>query len=271
MRWTRTFLPTLRNDPADVENPGHRWMIRAGLGRPAPGGEWNHFPLGFRVLKNINRIVRGEMNSLDAVEVQIPDSGKIFSVIGNDLQSWRQFPLVVHQAGRAWSFDLNDRERNKTGQKIYDAYIRIFARTALEIRTVESVSGEELHLLSPSGGDVVLTCSGCNYAATRDKAECRKPGNPRSPLETTELFPIKEVSTPGKTTVEEVSTFLKVLPADILKTLILRTEKGFLAGIVRGDHELNLAKLYQRKRFFPIAVWVLRSGYESILLIISHH
>ena len=243
MRWTRTFLPTLRNAPAGIESAGHRWMIRAGLGRPAPGDEWNLFPLGVRVRENILRIVRGEWDSLAAVEIRVPDPLAAVPLVGNDLQSWRQFPLLLRQAGEAWSFDLDERERKRSFEKIRVAFLRIFAHTGLEFRAVESVPGEEFHFLSPTGGDSVLACPGCGYAATREKAECPVSTSGGGRLETTELPPTMEVATPGKTTVEEVATFLKVNPREIVKTLIFRTEKGFLGGIVRGDHELNPAKL----------------------------
>jgi prolyl-tRNA synthetase len=66
------FLRTLRDDPADAEVPSHRLLVRAGyIRRVAPGGfAW--LPLGYRVLRNIERIVREEMDAMGGQEVHFP-------------------------------------------------------------------------------------------------------------------------------------------------------------------------------------------------------
>jgi prolyl-tRNA synthetase len=66
------FLRTLRDDPADAEVPSHRLLVRAGyIRRVAPGGfAW--LPLGYRVLRNIERVVREEMDAMGAQEVHFP-------------------------------------------------------------------------------------------------------------------------------------------------------------------------------------------------------
>jgi prolyl-tRNA synthetase len=66
------FLRTLRDDPADAEVPSHRLLVRAGyIRRAAPGGfAW--LPLGYRVLRNIERVVREEMDAMGAQEVHFP-------------------------------------------------------------------------------------------------------------------------------------------------------------------------------------------------------
>src|SRR3712207_768305 len=66
------FLRTLRDDPADAEVPSHRLLVRAGyIRRAAPGG-FSWLPLGFRVFRNIERIVREEMDAMGAQEVHFP-------------------------------------------------------------------------------------------------------------------------------------------------------------------------------------------------------
>jgi prolyl-tRNA synthetase len=66
------FLRTLREDPADAEVPSHRWLVRAGYIRRAAPGIYTWLPLGYRVLRNVERIVREEMDAMGAQEVHFP-------------------------------------------------------------------------------------------------------------------------------------------------------------------------------------------------------
>src|SRR5688500_10667932 len=66
------FLRTLRDDPADAEVPSHRLLARGGyIRRAAPGG-FTWLPLGFRVFRNVERVVREEMDAMGAQEVHFP-------------------------------------------------------------------------------------------------------------------------------------------------------------------------------------------------------
>ncbi|HEX6356966.1 proline--tRNA ligase [Actinophytocola sp.] len=71
-RMSSLFLRTLREDPADAEVPSHKLLLRAGyVRRVAPGG-FSWLPLGLRVLRNIERVVREEMDAMGAQEIQFP-------------------------------------------------------------------------------------------------------------------------------------------------------------------------------------------------------
>src|SRR5438093_4821245 len=72
MRWSQTFIPTLKETPADAEIISHQLLIRAGLVRKLAGGLYTFLPLGVRVLKKIENIVREEMNRAGAIEVLMP-------------------------------------------------------------------------------------------------------------------------------------------------------------------------------------------------------
>src|SRR5436309_1435772 len=66
------FLRTLRDDPADAEVPSHRLLVRAGyIRRAAPGG-FTWLPLGYRVFRNVERVIREEMDAMGAQEVHFP-------------------------------------------------------------------------------------------------------------------------------------------------------------------------------------------------------
>src|SRR6187402_857931 len=66
------FVRTLREDPADAEVPSHRWLVRAGYIRRAGPGIYSWLPLGYRVLRNVERIVREEMDAAGGQEVHFP-------------------------------------------------------------------------------------------------------------------------------------------------------------------------------------------------------
>ncbi|HVW41893.1 MAG TPA: proline--tRNA ligase [Amycolatopsis sp.] len=71
-RMSSLFLRTLREDPADAEVPSHRLLVRAGyVRRVAPGG-YSWLPLGLKVLRNIEAVVREEMDAMGAQEIQFP-------------------------------------------------------------------------------------------------------------------------------------------------------------------------------------------------------
>ena len=71
-RLSTLFLRTLREDPADAEVPSHRLLVRAGYIRRAAPGIYSWLPLGYRVLRNIERIVREEMDAIGSQEVHFP-------------------------------------------------------------------------------------------------------------------------------------------------------------------------------------------------------
>ncbi len=66
------FVRTLREDPVDAEVPSHRWLVRAGYIRRAAPGIYSWLPLGYQVLRNVEQIVREEMNAIGAQEVHFP-------------------------------------------------------------------------------------------------------------------------------------------------------------------------------------------------------
>jgi len=310
MRWTRTFIPTLREAPSDAESPSHKLMVRAGLIRQLSAGSYSYLPLGFRALRKAEAIVREEMDRAGAVELLMPslhppelwkETGRleafgdslmklvdrkgathvlgptheevITHLVRNEVKSYKQLPLTLYQIqGKfrdearprhgiirtrefvmkdAYSFDVDEKGMGKSYQSMYDAYNRIYSRAELKFMPVEADTGlmggdvsHEFMAVSEFGEDSVVTCGSCKYAANKEKAEC--PAPPRSGFsagDTQELIPATEVSTPGAHTIEQVAALLKVPPRHLVKTIVYRTNAGFIAALVRGDHEVNEAKL----------------------------
>jgi prolyl-tRNA synthetase len=72
MFWSKIFIPTLKDSPQDAEVISHQLMLRAGLIRKVASGIYTWLPLGLMVLRNIENIVREEMNASGAQEVLMP-------------------------------------------------------------------------------------------------------------------------------------------------------------------------------------------------------
>ena len=129
---------------------------------------------------------------------------------------------------------------------MYDAYCRIFDRCDLDYIVVEADSGamggdvsHEFMVPSSVGEDVLIRCLKCGYSANRERAEFAPiPKENHVTLQT-----VKEVLTPNKHTIQEVSTFLKVSSSKMVKTMIYISNGEPIAVLLRGDHEVNETKL----------------------------
>ena len=186
-----------------------------------------------------------------------------------EIRSYRQMPLILYQIQTkfrdeirprfgvmrarefimkdAYTFDVDEQGLDVGYQKMVDAYIRIFTRCGLEFRAVEAESGliggsysHEFMVLAETGEETIVSCTRCSYAANVEKADFRRSETETEPQA---LKPLQKVLTPEKRTVEEVIQFLKVPSKDLVKTLIFETEKGSMAALVRGDHEISEKKL----------------------------
>ena len=72
MRWTQTFIPTLKEVPSDAEVPSHQLMLRSGLIRQLMAGAYSYLPLGWRIVRKVSQIVREEMDRAGAIEMFMP-------------------------------------------------------------------------------------------------------------------------------------------------------------------------------------------------------
>ncbi len=192
----------------------------------------------------------------------------ITDLVRREIRSYKDLPLNLYQIqtkfrdeirprfglmrGRefvmkdAYSFDATEEGAEESYRVMKEAYTRIFARCGLRFAVVEADTGpiggsfsHEFMVLADTGEDVIVACNSCDYAANLEKAETRSVAAPKSwkPSVTT------SVSTPGMTTVEEVAEFLGVRSQDIIKTLLFVTEKGPVAVLTRGDHDVNEIKV----------------------------
>ena len=324
MRFSKMFLPTLKEAPSDTEIVSHRLMTRAGMIRRVAAGIYNYLPIGLRVIRKVENIVREEMNRAGAQEVVMPmvipselwqESGRwdiygkellrikdrherdfclgptheevITDMVKKEVRSYRELPLNLYQIqakfrdeirprfglmrGRefimkdAYSFHATEEDAEKEYQNMYNTYCRIFERCGLKFRAVEAETGaiggrfsHEFMVLADTGEDSIASCNKCSYAANVEKAEIKGQGSRVKGQG--EEKPLEKVSTPGMKTVEEVSGFLKTTPQKLIKTLIYNSDKGVFAVLVRGDYELNEAKL---KRLID-AEWLNLADEETV-------
>jgi prolyl-tRNA synthetase len=72
VRWSKTFIPTMKENPSDAEIPSHQLMLRAGLIRQLMAGAYTYLPLGWRAVRKAEAIVREEMDRAGAIELFMP-------------------------------------------------------------------------------------------------------------------------------------------------------------------------------------------------------
>jgi len=308
MKYSQFFAPTLRDDPADAEVVSHKLLLRAGYIRRVTSGVYDFLPLGLRVLRRIEQVVREEMNRAGAQELLMPmvqpgelweKSGRmekygpellrfkdrhdhesclgptheevICDLVARELRSYKQLPMNLYQIqskfrdeirprfglmrGRefvmkdAYSFHAEEECLNREYDNMFATYQRIFTRLGLKFRPVEADTGSiggnrshEFHVLADSGEDLIAHCSGCDYAANVEKSVSVR----SAPAGVAAVF--AEVSTPKVTSAEDVSDFLKVDIAQLVKTLVYSIQGGpsdgqVVAVCVRGDDQLQEIKL----------------------------
>ncbi|TGK00946.1 proline--tRNA ligase [Leptospira semungkisensis] len=305
MRASKYLVPTEKENPADAQVASHRLMIRAGLVRRSGSGFYFYLPLGLKVLKKVENIVREEMDATGALEFELPiltpaefweTSGR-WNVMGAEmfrvkdrhdqwyslgptheesfsylvkplLKSYKDLPINVYQIHTkfrdeirprfgvirsrefimkdAYSFHLDEASLDATYQEMRGAYRKIFQRCGLKTIPVQADSGsmggsasEEFMVVSPIGEETLLLCGNCGYNSNSEKTPfiLSSSYSPQGPKEK------KEVPTPNKKSIQEVSELLGVRPEDTIKAVAVKNEKESLIIFLRGDLELNEHKL----------------------------
>lgn len=304
MRLSQLYAPTLKEDPAEAEIVSHRLLLRAGMMRKIAAGIYTWLPLGLRVLRKVERIIREEMDGVGAQEVLMPAlqpaelwrrSGRweqygpemmrltdragrdmglgptheelVTDLVSGELRSYKQLPTTFYQMQPkfrdeirprfglmrareflmkdAYSFCADDAQVDASYNDMSRAYSRIVERCGLEYKVVEAESGliggdvnQEFMVIAETGEEGIAFCRNCDYAANLDLAARGLAGERGS-----ECPPMAKVHTPGKRSIDEVSGFLDVEPAALVKTLIYATGEGIVAVLIPGDREAAPSKI----------------------------
>jgi len=303
MKQSQFFAPTLKQ--VKSENPGHAYLLRGGFIRQLAAGVYSYLPLGWRVLRKIETIIREEMDAAGALEVVMPvlhpqelwaESGRdkldilfrlhdrketpfvlgptheevVTDIVRSSISSYKQLPVNLYQVqtkfrdeerprggllrGRefvmkdAYSFDRDIAGLDASFDKMVTAYQNIFTRCQLDAKMIEAYGGgiggfdtREFAVPAPSGEDVMLYCETDGYAANLETAT--------SVIDAVEnrddiSDQLEEFATPGITTIEDLEHFEGGAPAvHQIKTLVYVADGETVIALLRGDHQLNEAKL----------------------------
>lgn len=194
----------------------------------------------------------------------------ITDLVRRELKSYKQLPVNFYQVQTkfrdeirprfgvmrsrefimkdGYSFHIDQASLVETYEVMYDTYIRIFDRLGLDYRPVIADNGaiggtgsHEFHVLADSGEDDIAFSDSSSYAANVEMAEAVAPEGPAAPSEEMHL-----VDTPKAKTIDQLVTEFNLPIEKTVKTLIVKAseecEAGFVALLVRGDHQLNELK-----------------------------
>jgi len=300
---------TLRQPPAEAELASHRLLVRAGFVRPLAAGIYSYLPLGWRVIRKIERIMREEMDRIDGQEIHMPvlnpaelwkETGRydeigpelirfkdragreyvlamtheevVTDLARRELRSYRQLPYMVYQIQTkvrdearprgglirmreflmkdGYSFHADPADLDAYYPQVYQAYVNIFQRCGLEAIGVEADPGmmggtgsHEFIMLSESGEDSIAICHQCGYAANVEAAVASKDPTVGAAVPPAGKGPIEAVSTPGVKTIQQLTEFFELPAESFLKTVLYVACGQLVAAVIRGDLEINEAKL----------------------------
>jgi len=304
VRISKLFSKTLREVPTEAETVSHQLLLRAGMISQVAAGVYSYLPLGWRVFRKIEDIIRDEMDKAGGQELRMPalqplelwqESGRdlafgkglftlsdrrdrklalgptheevITQMVSHNVQSYRDLPLLLYHIQTKfrdeprprgglmrvreftmkdlYSFDTDEAGLDQSYNKMLQAYHNIYTRCGLPTLVVEADSGaiggkdsHEFMVIAESGEDEIIYCSSCQYTANVVKAQSIKEKLPEEmPL------PLEEVNTPGITTIEGLSNFLKVPQNHTLKVVFYVADGEFVIAVIRGDIEINEVKL----------------------------
>jgi prolyl-tRNA synthetase len=302
--------------PAEATLDSHAFLLRGAYARQVANGIYSLLLPGLRVVKNIEQIIREEMNRVGGQEVLMPvvlprelweESGRYQGVgaelvrfkdrTGHDMLlamtheegvvhlsryeagSYKQYPFMLYQFQTkfrdeprsrgglirvreftmkdAYSFHTSPEDLDQYYRKCDQAYRRIFARAGLpEVAVVQSDSGmmggkiaHEYMLLTPSGEDSIIACGQCGFIANAEVAA----GKITAFAEAARA--LEKVHTPGKKTISEVSALLQVPARQTAKAVFYEKDGDGMPvlALIRGDREINEAKLAKIMRAAPVA------------------
>lgn len=305
MKLKSSYFYTLRENAKDEESISGNLLTRSGMIKKTSSGVYMYLPLGYKVMKNIEKIIREEMENVNAGELLMPALineevyvlSKRRDAFGSDMfslkdrfdkpyvlaptheelftiaaqakvKSYKDLPFSIYQIQDkfrdeprsryglirvreflmkdAYSFDKDEKGLNDSYNNMYNAYKKIFTRLGINYKIVKSDTGamggllsEEFQAITPIGEDKLVICDSCGYAANSDVAKCTL-----LTKKSDDDIKIRElVKTPDAGTIDEVSKFLDEDPSMFVKTLIYKADDKFYAALVKGDMEVNEAKL----------------------------
>ncbi|MDR2708735.1 MAG: proline--tRNA ligase [Elusimicrobiota bacterium] len=190
----------------------------------------------------------------------------ITNLARRDLHSYKQLPAIFHQFTQkfrdeirprfgimrsreflmsdAYSFHTDEADLDKCYEIVFDAYKKICARCGLIFRPVEAQTGaiggsysHEFMVLAKTGEEEIAWCE-CGYGANVEKASALVLENAQE-----KELALEKVPTPNVKTIDEVAAFFKVDAAKAVKSMIYLADQKPVLVLIRGDRQINEAKL----------------------------
>jgi len=216
MHWSKLFIPTLR----PTLHNDHPLLERAGYIRSLPGGIHSHLFLAQRSLLKIAKIVREEMDSIGAQEFHLPavtirPEQAMVSIARGLLQSYKQLPQIWFTTEGSCSFDRDATGQHASYENHRAAYSRILDRCGLEY--------------SLAGGSEAQA-----FVLRGAHAEIHDPEGDLTP---------EEFHTPNVKTIGDLARFTGLPETSQIKSLVMVADDEPVLVLLRGDHQLNEAKL----------------------------
>jgi len=144
----------------------------------------------------------------------------------------------------AYSFHRSACDLNNFFPRMFTAFKRIFERCGVDVFVAEAgvgyIGGEKAYeflMEADFGDDIIVRCDNCGYQANREVAVGIKDHPLATPL------PMAQVKTPDCTTIEKLSAFLDLPKSRLTKSIVYKTQNGFVMAVIRGDYEVNKEKL----------------------------
>ena len=303
LKVSQLFVQTLREAPSDAVLPSHTLLMRGGYIKPISAGIFSLYPLGKRVIRKIEAIIREEMEKIEGQEVELPlvqsadlwkNTGR-YEAIGSELlrfqdrtghdmvlamtheeavtdlaaatlKSYKQLPFMLFQIQSkyrdearargglirvkeftmkdAYSFHKDEADLDQYYDRAHQAYLNIFRRVGIEPVVVQSDTGimggkvaHEFMLETENGEDYLTICRSCGFQANAEIAPFKRSENKADLLE------LEKVATPGRESIEDVSSFLEVEQTQTAKMVFFESEGQLIAVMTQGHLELSEIKV----------------------------
>ncbi len=224
-RWSKLFIPTLREDPAEARNAAHRLLVRAAYMR-----RQDYLYLGRRALRKIAALFRQELEAAGAQEMLWSSPAGAWAIAA-EIRSYRQLPQIWYRLGggtlECWSF----------GEA--EASCRGAVRRAAGRCGVDFIAGRSEFIALSGHGEPVL-CGG-EEAASLDAA-VSLPRPPAAPDPEGDLAP-ELFHTPGQKTIADLSAFTGLPESSQMKSVVMVADGKPVLAMLRGDHQLSETKL----------------------------
>jgi prolyl-tRNA synthetase len=238
VRWSKLFIPTLRELPAEG-TVAEKWLARAGYARAMSTGVYGWLPLGQRALEKLRRAARAELEAIGGQEVELTE-GAASAIAAGELRSAKLLPQVWYR------FESGPmRARELKGLEVFSfggseaVIVRRLSAVLDRARMIFKNSGDAFCWPSESGLDLAVVCNPCRGIGSARNALTRPSAPPPDPE--SDLSP-EEFHTPGQKTIADLSRFTGLPESAQMKSLVLVANGKPILVMLRGDHQLNEEK-----------------------------